>query len=223
MRRQMIVAVLLSAGMQLAHADNGFYPDGMTAAIDVGRYHTGFAYPGNVYAADIDRYAVVITQPMAQDVDFGITGAYVLASVNSPTLAALKQSDGQSLGLSIGWHPRLGNYFGLELQSGYNWNDVSFSGSSGQPDVTWYESYAAAGPVLYLFNWRISAGIRWQHYEGHETDPGTVPSSRDFRAARSTSAYLGVTYYLDSTGSLAFHAFGGGQRGGELVFKREFQ
>lgn len=195
---------------------------GMTAAIDVGRYHTEFAYPTADYGADIERYAIVITQPLAQDLDIGFTGAYLLTSVDSPSLDALTQADGQSLGLNAIWHPRLGNYFSLELQAGYRWNDVNFSSSTGQPEVTWYESYAAAGPVLYLYNWRISAGVRWQHYDGNETDPGTPPAKLDFSAARSGGGYLGLTYYLDRTGSLALYAFAGGQRGAQLVFKREF-
>ncbi|MGH8372591.1 MAG: hypothetical protein ACRETO_07660 [Gammaproteobacteria bacterium] len=202
--------------------DDAFAFPGMTAAIDVGRYHTDFAYPAADYRADIERYAIVITQPVAEDVDFGITGAYLLASVDSPTLNALTQADGQSLGLSADWHPRLGNYLSLELQAGYRWNDVNFSSPAGQPEVTWYESYAAAGPVLYLYNWRISAGVRWQHYDGTENDPGASPAKLDFNAAHSSGAYLGFTYYLDRSGSLALYAFGGGQRGAQLVFKREF-
>lgn len=222
MYRLLLVMLLLSTFGSAAVADDDFYPAGLGAAIDVGRVHTGFAYPAADYRADIDRYAVVITQPVAQDVDFGISGGYLVASVDSPSLATLNQADGQSLGLSAGWHPRLGNYLSLELQGGYRWNDVSFSSPSGQPDVTWYESYASAGPVLYLFNWRISAGLRWQHYDGTQTDPGPPAAKFEFSAARSSGAYLGLTYYLDSTGSLALYAFGGGQRGAQLVFKREF-
>lgn len=225
MRRLVVMIFLLAGaacctGVQADDSDLTF--PGMTAAIDIGRYHTEFAYPAADYRADIERYAIVITQPVGGDVDFGISGAYLLASVDSPTLTALSQADGQSLGLSAGWHPRLGDYLSLELQAGYRWNDVSFSSPAGQPDLTWYETYAAAGPVLYLHRWRLSAGVRWQHYDGNETDPGTPPAKRDFGAARSSGSYLGFTYYLDRTGSLALYAFGGGQRGARLVFKREF-
>jgi hypothetical protein len=219
-----LLCVVVGAGFCASACadDDAFGFPGMTAAIDVGRYYTGFAYPATDYRADVERYAIVITQPVADDVDFGVTGAYLVASVNSPALAALTQADGQSLGLSAAWHPRLGNYLSLELQAGYRWNDVNFSSSSGQPEVTWYESYAAAGPVLYLYDWRISAGVRWQHYDGTEYDPGTPPAKQNFSAARSSGTYLGFTYYMDRTGSLALYAFGGGQRGMQLVFKREF-
>ncbi|MGH8370488.1 MAG: hypothetical protein ACRESC_05855 [Gammaproteobacteria bacterium] len=204
-----------------ADQDDVAFP-GMTAAIDVGRYHTEFAYPTADHRVDVERYALVITQSLAPDLDVGFDGAYLVASVDSPALATLDAADGQALGLFATWHPRLGNYLGLELQAGYRRNDADFSSPAGQPEVTWYESHVAAGPVFYLYNWRISAGVRWQRYEGNETDPGMPPAKLDFSAARSSGTYLGLTYYLDRTGSLTLYAFAGGQRGAQLVFKREF-
>lgn len=222
MRNLIMAMVIVLTGMQTAHADDDFFPPGLTAAIKVDHQHTDLAYSTGDYRSDTDRYAFIVTQPVSQTADFGIEGAYVVTSVDSPGLASLSQADGQSVGLSFSWHPRLGNYLSLELQTGYRWNDVSFSSPAGQPEVVWYESYAEAGPVLYLYRWRVSAGVRWLHIDGRESDPGTPSVSQDFGAARSSGSYIGFTYYMDRTGSIGLYAYGGGQRGAQLVFKREF-
>ncbi|HEX5340273.1 MAG TPA: hypothetical protein VFX47_05285 [Gammaproteobacteria bacterium] len=218
-----LTLLALAGCASVAHADRDeAYAPGLGAAIAVTRVHTGFAYPAANHDADLTRYTVIITQAFAADLDFGIEGGYQLAEIGSPALAGLENTAGHTLGLSGAWHPRLGNYLSLELQAGSRWNDAEFADASRHAELVWYQSYAAIGPVLYLYNWRLSAGLRWQHDDGHEDDRGPPTLRQDFSAAHSTGSYLGVTYYLDRTGSVALYGFGGGQRGAELVFKREF-
>jgi len=222
MRPLIAAAVLIAFAIPAAHADDDMYEAGMSAAITAGRYHTDFAYSNGDYRADFSRYTVVITQPAGVHADFGFEGSYLVGSVDSPGLVALDAGSGHSLGVFWRWEPRLGAHFRLHMLAGYRWNNEVFSSAAGQPEVNWYEGYVAAGPALALGRWIIGAGVRWQHVDGRETDPGTAVQPGDFNAARNLGAYLGVTYYLDATGSVALQAFGGGQRGAEVVFKREF-
>lgn len=221
--RHLIAALMLcAAAIPAVHADDDLYPAGMSAAISVGRYHADFRYPTADYRADFSRYTVVITQPLSRNMDFGFEGAYLVGATDSPALINLDAGSGHSLGVFVSWQPRAGNYLELQMLAGYRWNDAVFSSPSGQPEVNWYEGYVAAGPALTIRNLVIGAGARWQHIDGRETDPGPVPQHWDFNAAQAGGAYLSVTYYLDPTGSVALQAYGGGQRGAELVFKREF-
>jgi len=222
MRYLFAVAVLTGLLVPGAHAQDDVYAAGMTAAITVGRYHTDFRYPAADYRTDFSRYTVVVTQPVSHNADFGFEGAYLVGSVDSPALVNLDAGSGHSLGVFLRWQPRLGQYLGLQMQAGYRWNNALFSSAAGQPEVNWYEGYLSAGPALHIRNWIIGAGLRWQHIDGRETDPGPVAQHWDFKAARAVGAYLSLTCYLDPTGSVALQAYGGGQRGAELVFQRRF-
>ncbi|MGH8397108.1 MAG: hypothetical protein ACRETA_02530 [Gammaproteobacteria bacterium] len=222
-----IFAVLLVAaafsGMQSVRADdNDIYAPGASAAVDLGSYHTDFAYPDGDHRADISRYGINYMQPMAPDVGFGLRGGYMTAGVNNNTLYPLGDGYGPFLGLFVSWQPMLGNYWSFDSQLAYTWHDMSYSGTNQQADVTWYTTYASAGPVLQLWRWRVSAGGYWQNLSGHETDSGTLNGRQGFSAARSTGAYLGFVYYLDQSGSVGIYAFSGARQGFMLVFKREF-
>lgn len=204
-----------------ADEDDVFAP-GLAASVNIERVHSDFAYATGDHAADVIRYAVVLSQPLATDTDFGIEGGYLLADIASPALAGMENTAGYTLGLSANWHPRLGNYLGFELRGGYRWNEAEFGAMPRQAEVTWYQAQVAAGPVLYLYRWRVAMGLHWQHDDGHEDDMGTSPARQGFSSAQAGGVFFGVRYYLDRTGSVALYAFGGGERGARLVFKREF-
>ncbi|MGH8403401.1 MAG: hypothetical protein ACRESO_08385 [Gammaproteobacteria bacterium] len=208
---------------QMAHADNNdIYSPGMSASVDLGRYHTDFAYADGDHQADISRYGITLVQPVATDVGFGLQGGYMTAGINDNTLYPLGDGYGPFLGLFFAWHPMLGDYWSADFHAGYTWHDMSFQGQNQKADVTWYTGYASLGPVLRLGPWRLAAGGYYQYVNGTETDTGTVNQRLDFSATHSTGAYIGVAYYLDRTGSLGIYAFGGARRGVSLVFKREF-
>ncbi|MGH8415521.1 MAG: hypothetical protein ACRESX_12390 [Gammaproteobacteria bacterium] len=225
MRKILMLSPLLASLclVQTAYADNNdIYSPGMSASVDLGRYHTDFAYADGNHQADISRYGITFVQPVATDVGFGLQGGYMTTGINNNTLDPLGDGYGPFLGLFFAWHPMLGDYWSADFHAGYTWHDMSFQGQNQKADVTWYTSYASLGPVLHLGPWRLSAGGYYQHVNGSETDTGTVNQRLDFSAAHYTGAYIGVAYYLDRTGSLGIYAFGGAHRGVSLVFKREF-
>ncbi len=219
-----VVCLVLLAATANARADDseGLYTPGMSAAIDLGRYRTDFAYADGNHRADIGRYAIVYVQPVAPDVGFGLQGGYMTASVNNATLAPLSDGYGPFLGLFAAWHPLLGNYLAFDFNTGYTWHDMHFRAPAQQADLTWYTSFISLGPVLRLWRWRVSAGGYYQNFNGSETDSGTITGRQDFSAARSTGAYFGFAYFLDRTGSVGLYATGGARHGVQLVFKRQF-
>ena len=217
------LALAALSGWQCAQADDtDIYAPGMSAAMELGSYRTKFTYSDGSHRADIGRYGLSFVQPMAPEVGFGLQGGYMTAGINNATLDPLGDGYGPYFGLFFAWHREFGNYWGFDAQGGYTWHDMSYRGANQQADVTWYTSYASAGPTLRIDHWRISAGGYWQNISGHETDSGAVNGVQDFSAARASGAYLGFAYYLDQTGSVGLYVTGGARHGVRLVFKREF-
>lgn len=224
MRKALMLLLLAGACLaQAVHADdNDIYSPGMSSSVDLGQYHTDFAYADGNHRADISRYGITFVQPLAPDAGFGLQGGYMTAGVNNPTLNALADGYGPFLGLFVAWRPMLGNYWDLDFHAGYTWHDMSYQGQNQQADVTWYSSFVSLGPVLRLWRWRVSAGGYYQHFDGTENDTGTINGRQDFSAAHSTGAYFGFAYYLDRTGSVGIYATSGARHGVQLVFKRQF-
>lgn len=226
LKRNLLLAVLVLMALsawQRAHADdNGIYAPGMSAAADLGRYRTDFAYSDGSHQADISRFGLSFVQPMSPEAGFGLQGGYMTAGIANATLNPLGDGYGPYFGLFFAWQRVFGNYWSFDLRAGYTWHDMSYSGTSQQADVTWYTGYVALGPALRLDRWRISAGGYWQNVSGHETDSGTLNGRLDFSAAHASGAYFGLAYYLDQTGSVGMYLTGGARHGVNLVFKREF-
>ena len=219
----LLAALAALSSLQGARADdNDIYARGTSASIDLGSYHTDFAYPDGEHRADISHYGITYVQPVAPDVGFGLRGGYMTAGINSAVLNPLGDGYGPFLGLFFVWQPALGNYWSLDARIAYTWHDMSYSGANQQADASWYTSYALLGPALRLGRWRLAGGGYWQHISGSQTNNGTVAGKQDFSAARATGAYLGFAYYLDQTGSVGVYAFSGVRQGFLLVFKREF-
>jgi len=204
------------------HADDSDTFAGMSSSVDLGQYHTDFAYPDGNHQADISRYGITFVQPIAPDIGFGLQGGYMTAGVNNSTLYPLGDGYGPFLGLFFASRIPLDDYVSLDFHAGYTWHDMSYRGQNQQADITWYSSFVSMGPVLRLWRWRVSAGGYYQHFDGTENDTGNVSGRQDFSAAHSTGAYFGFAYYLDRTGSMGIYATSGARQGVQLVFKREF-
>ena len=64
-----------------------------------------------------------------------------------------------------------GDYFNLSGELSYTWHDVNSSGPAAtHSEITWYETWAAFGPVLRYGPWRASFGAYYQNLAGDETD-----------------------------------------------------
>ncbi|MGH8362795.1 MAG: hypothetical protein ACRESQ_05540 [Gammaproteobacteria bacterium] len=226
LKREFLLALLALAalsGGQCAQADDtDIYAPGMSAALDLGSYHTDFAYSNGSHRAAISRYGLSFVQPVAPEAGFGLQGGYMTAGIDNATLNPLGDGYGPFLGLFFTWQREFDNYWSVDVRAGYTWHDMSYSGTNQQADATWYTGYASLGPALRLGRWRFSAGGYWQNISGHETDSGTLNGVQDFSAARASGAYFGFAYYLDQTGSVGMYVTGGARQGVSLVFKREF-
>ena len=219
------ILLLLLTGLcisQAVYADDSETYAGMGSSVDIGRYHTGFAYADGNHQADISHYGITFVQPVAPDVGFGLQGGYMTAGVNNASLNPLGDGYGPFLGLFLAWQPMLGNYWNFDFHAGYTWHDMSYQGPGQKAEAIWYENYVSAGPVFRWQSWRVSAGAYYQSFSGTETDSGALNQKLDFSAAHSTGAYFGFAYYLDRTGSLGIYATGGARRGVQLVFMRQF-
>jgi hypothetical protein len=217
-----LLGLLFAAAANGAHADDEGVFAGMSSTVDIGQYHTDFAYPDGYHQADINRYGISFVQPIAENVGLGLQGGYMGAGVDNSTLYPLGNGYGPFLGLFFSGQVALGNYWSADFRAGYTWHDMSFQSQEQQADVTWYTSYVSLGPALRLGAWRLAAGGYYQNINGTEADSGTLNQRMDFSAARSTGGYVGIAYYLDRTGSLGVYAYGGARHGLSLVFKREF-
>ena len=228
MQRQVWIlsGLLLLAGAgaaaQADEGDDSIYAPGTSASIELGGYHTDFAYADGKHAVDINRYAVTLGEPINEDATFGLQGGYFTLGVDNATLMPLAESGGRFLGLFGDYNTRQGDYLNFEARLSYTWYGDSFRGPNQQADVTWYETQVSAGPVFRWQRWRVSAGGFYQRFDGTETDSGSLNQKLDFSADRGGGAYFGFAYFLDRTGSLGIYATGGARHGINLVFKREF-
>ncbi len=216
----------LIAGASVAYADDSQTYAGMSASVDIGHYHTDFAYPSGNYRADVNSYGMVFVQPVSENVGFGLLAGYQTTGVNNPSLNSLADGYGPFAGLYFDWRPELNDYWNLQMRAGYTWHDMSYTSNSQQPnqqaDLTWYTAYFGAGPLLHYGPWRFSFGGYYQTVNGTETDTGTINQTLDFSATHSTGGYIGFMYYMNSSQSLGIYAVGGAASGVSLVFRVEF-
>lgn len=200
--------------------DDPFSPGGSTL-LDLGRYRTPFEYGGVNHTAHVGRYGVAFFQPLGPDVDFTLQGGYLTLDVDGEPLPQPLDFTGRYLGLGLRYESTEGDYLNWAAETSYTWHGVDASGVNTQANITWYESWVAAGPVLRWQRWRLSLGGYWQRIDGTEDDGG-LAAQLDFSAGRSAGAYLGIAYYIDQTGSIGIYATSGARQGVKLVFKREF-
>ncbi|HLW73612.1 MAG TPA: hypothetical protein VKT74_00930 [Gammaproteobacteria bacterium] len=208
------------AGVAQAY-DDPYSPGGSTL-LDLGRYRTPFEYGGIDHTAHVGRYGVGFFQPAGPDADFSLQGGYITLDVDGEPASQPLDFTGRYLGLGFRYESTEGDYLNFAAETSYTWHDVDASGINTQANITWYGSWAAAGPVLRWQRWRLSFGGYWQRFDGTEDDGGTLGTQLDFSAGRSAGAYLGIAYYVDQTGSVGIYATSGARQGVKLVFKREF-
>ena len=223
MRRVSLFLLLVGAapwaGTALAY-DDPFSPGGSTL-LDLGRYRTPLEYGGIDHTAHVGRYGVGFLQPVGPEVDFSLQGGYLTLDVDGEPLPQPLDFTGRYLGLGLRYESTEGDYLNWAAETSYTWHGVDASGVNTQANITWYESWVAAGPVLRWQRWRLSLGGYWQRFDGTEDDGG-LAAQLDFNAGRSVGAYLGIAYYMDQTGSIGIYATSGARQGVKLVFKREF-
>lgn len=219
-RCAVLCAILSLPGVAQAY-DDPYSPGGSTL-LDLGRYRTPFEYGRVDHTAHVGRYGVAFLQPVGPDVVFTLQGGYLTLDVDGEPVPQPLDFTGRYLGLGLRYESTRGDYLNWAAETSYTWHDVDASGINTRSNITWYESWAAAGPLLRWRDWRLSLGGYWQRFDGTEDDGGSLNARLDFGAGRSAGAYLGIAYYMDPTGSIGIYATSGARQGVKLVFKREF-
>ena len=220
MYRCALLYALLSLS-SMARADDYDSPDASTY-LELGRYDTSFRYSDGDHKADVGRFGVAFSQPVADDFDFELHGGYLTLDVDGEPQPVPASGSGRYLGLMGRYEGSEGDHLNFAAQLAYTWYDVdSYSLQASPTDSTWYETWGSAGPVFRYDRWRLSLGAYYQNFSGTETDsnPSRV---LDFSASRSVGAYGGVAFYIDATGSIGLYATSGARHGVQLVFRREF-
>lgn len=218
----LIVCAASWAGGALADDTSPFSPGGSTL-LELGRYQTDFDYPGGDKRIHVGRYGVGFNQPMSDSAFFDLHGGYITLDVDGDPVASLQDYTGRYLGLGVRFLSRQGDYLNFSFDGSYTWHDLNGSSFVQTSEIIWYETWAAAGPVLSYGPWRLAAGGYYQDIDGNETDHGPpVDQYRTFGAGGHYGGYAGFSFYLDRTGSIGVYATGGARHGVNVVFKREF-
>ena len=221
MRSILVVACLVLVAPATASAYDDPYSPGGSTLLDLGRYRTPFEYGQTDHTAHVGRYGVAFLQPVGPDVAFTLQGGYLTLDVDGEPAPQPLDFTGRYLGLGLRYESMQGDYLNFAAETSYTWHDVDASAVNTQSNITWYESWVAAGPVLRWQGWRLSLGGYWQRFAGTEDDGG-LATRLDFGSGRSAGVYLGIAYYVDQTGSIGIYATSGARQGVKLVFKREF-
>ena len=224
LRRAILLFVCLMAA-PWAHADDYYYT-GSSTFLDLGRYHTPFRYADGDHQADVGRFGVAFSEQWDDDYDLDLHGGYLTVDVDGEPRPVAQTSSGRYLGLKASYAGTEGNYLNFDAELSYTWMDVNSTGFQGAhftppSELTWYETWVAAGPELHYAVWRLSLGAYWQGLDGTETDSAPYRLV-DFRAGKSTGAYLGLSLYIEPTYSITLRATSGARRGVQLVFRRDF-
>ena len=216
-----LLAALSTLLCATAHADD-LYDPGASTYVELGRYRTSFTYADGDHEAHVGRYGLAFNEPVAGDTTFGLQGGYLTLDVDGEPPGPFLDFTGRYLGLQGRYEGTWGDYFNLSGELSYTWHDVNSSGPAAtHSEITWYETWAAFGPVLRYGPWRASFGGYYQGISGTETD--SSPSRRvDFNAGKSVGAYAGFSFYIDETGSIGIYGTTGARKGIKLVFRRDF-
>ncbi|HSN17241.1 MAG TPA: hypothetical protein VLV87_03445 [Gammaproteobacteria bacterium] len=200
--------------------------DGASTFLDLGSYNTPFQYPDGSHQADVGRYGVAFSQPLANDFDVELHGGYLTLEVAGEPQPVPQTGSGRYLGLMTRYEGTGQDHLNFSAELSYTWLDVDSSGF-GAPrflppsQFTWYETWVAAGPVLRYGPLRLSLGAYYQNLDGTETDndPARV---LDFHAGKSFGPYLGVALYVQPDYSIGLIGTAGARKGVRLVFQRDF-
>jgi len=221
LRQRLLILLLFAACTQAARADDYGSPGGDTN-LELGRYHTDFKYFDGDHQADVGRYGVAFSQPVADDFAFELHGGYLTLDVDGEPQPVPASGSGRYLGLMGRYEGSEGDYLNFSAELAYTWHDVnSYNLQTASSESTWYETWGEAGPVFRYDRWRLSLGAYYQGFSGTETDANPY-RLLDFSAARSVGAYGGIAFYIDPTGSIGLYATTGARHGVQLVFRREF-
>ena len=220
--RRLALCIVLSLVAASARAYDDPYAPGGSTLLDLGRYRTPFSYGGAEHEAHVGRYGIGYYEPASDDVALSLQGGYLTTDVDGEPAPLPLDFTGRYLGLGLRYESTEGDYLNFSAETSYTWHDVDGSGFGGATsNLTWYEGWAAAGPVLRWQRWRFFFGGYWQHVDGVETDSSPA-RSLDFGLGRSTGVYAGLMFYVDDTGSIGIYGTSGARQGLKLVFKREF-
>ena len=204
----------------LAQADD--FDTGASTFLDLGRYRTVLQYPDGEHVAHIGQFGVAYSEPLAGDLSGGLFGGYDTLDVAGEPQPTPISFDGRYLGLDLSYESTEGDYLNFSGQFAYSWHDVNGVGFSALPsEVTWYESWLAAGPVLRWGRLRLSLGAYYQYLQGYESD--SQPARQlDFHSSRGAGGYLGLSVYLGPAFSVGLDVTAGAKQGVQLVFRRDF-
>lgn len=217
-------AVLASAAAWVAPvwADDGPYTPGSSTNLTFSHYSTTFTYPDGGRNFDVGEYSVSYYEPVAEEFALGLQGGYLSASVDDDPVASLISYSGQFLGFLGRYQTIDGDYLNFSAEVRYLWHDQQGQLSGERSDISWYEAYSRAGPIVCYGPFRFEVGGYYQHDSGYETDTGNTDQRRDIYA-RGGGAYAGLTFYVESDGSVGLYGYSGARREVRLVFTREFQ
>jgi hypothetical protein len=204
-----------------ALADEGPFTPGSSTQLTLDHYSETFSYPDGPRTFDVSEYSVGYYEPVAEDVALGLQGGYLTINVDNDKLASLIAYSGQFLGFMGRYQSTWGDYLNFAAEIRYLWHDQQGQLSGQQSDITWYETYARAGPVLRYGPLRFELGGYYQNNSGNETDTGNVNQRRDI-SSHGGGAYAGLVLYVEPTGSVALYGYGGARHEVRLVFTREF-
>ena len=204
----------------LAQADDLY--SGASTYLDLGVFHSSLQYPDGEHRAQVGQFGVAYSEPLGGDVSGGLHGGYATLSVDGEPQPLALSFDGRYLGLDLRYEGTEGDYLNFSADFAYTWHDVNGSNFTAPPsEISWYESWLAAGPVLRWQGLRLYLGAYYQYLQGSETD--SQPARElDFHSRRGAGGYLGLSVYLDQANSLGLYVTAGARQGVSLVFRREF-
>jgi hypothetical protein len=154
-----------------ALADEGPFTPGSSTQLTLDHYSETFSYPDGPRTFDVSEYSVGYYEPVAEDVALGLQGGYLTINVDNDKLASLIAYSGQFLGFMGRYQSTWGDYLNFAAEIRYLWHDQQGQLSGQQSDITWYETYARAGPVLRYGPLRFELGGYYQNNSGKTSAP----------------------------------------------------
>jgi len=215
------IAVLVCAAAALCAATAGAQEPGATgplgAAIDIGRYHTGFAIGQGSYGADVTQIGMSLRQHFSGNFSLTMEGGYTDMTLSGDPAAENLTPSGYYGMLTARYVQPLVAHFGLAFTATGGYHRLHDSNSAASVVERWWSYSGAVGARFHVRYFGVEAGAIYRHASGREESSGPT-GTRDLGFEKTTNPYVDLTFAVSRGGTFTVHAEGGARRSVALVF-----
>jgi hypothetical protein len=215
-----LVFILLMPLCIYAHgADfSGGYAEGAAFSLDLERNVSDWSVGATVVESRISQYRVSYYEQLNQHLMAGMHLAYLQLTQRGNAITSGMELSGESFGLSFQQTVFTNANMRLLIQGEYGYQDVDDKSDLQNITIDWHEFQLALSAIYRFESLEFFAGGRYVAIDGDEVSSGGINQTLAIESDDDYGAFVGVNYWVDSTGSIGIHI----ERGARKIFNLEF-